>query len=115
METNIVTNVPYLNQVLIWNETLNGLPALPLVLLGCIVIGYMAKLMPFLPNKWIPAIVFLFGIGANLGIQTPDNWMKAIIFGMVAGAAAIFLHRKFLRKWIDEEALKNDSPDTTKP
>lgn len=102
--TNEPTIIPYLDTVLRWNEALHGLPALPLVLIGCIVAGYMCKLMPFPPNKWIPAVVFSFGILANLGIHPPRDLadgVRAAILGMVAGGASVIIHRKLLRRWID--------------
>lgn len=109
--TNEISNtVPYLDTVLKWNETLNGLPALPIVVLGCIVIGYMVKLIPVVSNRWIPTIVFLFGLGANLGIQKPDNWVRAVIFGLIAATASIIIHRRWLRDWIDEDVFPAVKP-----
>lgn len=102
--TNEPVVIPYLEQALRWNEALLGLPALPLVLLGCIVFGYMCKLIPRVDNKWIPAVVFAFGIGANLGISPPLSFpdgVRAVILGMLAGGASILIHRKLLRGWID--------------
>ncbi len=112
MNTNTpATDIPYLTQLLHYNDALAGLPSLPLVVLGCIVIGYMCKLIPVISNQWIPLVVFVCGIGANLGIQKPDNWVRAVIFGMIAGAASIIIHRKLLRGWIDTDVF----PDEQKP
>lgn len=102
--TNDPAIIPYIDTVLRWNDSLLGLPALPLVLLGCVVCGYMIKLTPFVPNRWIPVCVFAFGILANLGINPPTTFplgVRAVILGMVAGGASIIVHRKLLRKWID--------------
>lgn len=102
--TNEPTVLPYLNEALKINDALLGLPALPLVLLGCIVCGYMCKLMPFVRNTWIPSLVFCFGVSANLGINPPTSIglvVRAVILGMLAGAASVIIHRKFLKGWID--------------
>lgn len=96
--------IPYVAQVVKWSNALYNLPAIPLVVLGCIMVGYFAKLVPIIPNGWIPAIVFLAGIVANL-VMTPLNsgpdWGRAIILGLVAGGGSIFVHRKWLKDWID--------------
>lgn len=101
MTTN---SIPQLETILKYNDALLGLPALPLVLLGCIMVGYMAKLVPIVSNRWIPSIVFATGIAANLVI-TPlsgrQEWARAVILGMIAAGAALFIHRKWLRNWID--------------
>lgn len=112
MTNSIPSEVPYLDTVLKWNETLSGLPSLPIVVLGCIVVGYMVKLIPVINNQWIPLIVFLFGVGANLGIQPPDNWVRSVILGLVAGTASIIIHKKILKNWIDVDVFP---PNDTKP
>jgi len=117
--TNDPTVLPYLNEALKINDALLGLPALPLVLLGCIVCGYMCKLMPFVRNTWIPSCVFGFGVLANLGIQPPKDigdGVRAVILGMVAGGASILIHRKFLKNWIDVNVFETgETKFTNKP
>lgn len=117
--TNEPTVLPYLNEALKINDALLGLPALPLVLLGCIVCGYMCKLMPFVRNTWIPSLVFGFGVLANLGIQPPNDigdGVRAVILGMVAGGASILIHRKFLKNWIDVNVFETgETKFTNKP
>jgi hypothetical protein len=99
-----VEEVPYVAQVVKWSNALYNLPAIPLVVIGCIMVGYFAKLVPIIPNTWIPGIVFLVGIAANL-VMTPLNsgpdWARAVILGLVAGGGSIFVHRKWLKDWID--------------
>lgn len=95
------------------NDTLLGLPALPTVLLGCIVFGYMMKLVPIVPNKWIPTGVFGFGIAANIAMSvmsssvTMISCTRGVILGMVAGFASIVIHQKYLRNWIDVNSLQS--------
>ena len=117
--TNEPTVLPYLNEALKINDALLGLPALPLVLLGCIVAGYMCKLMPFVRNTWIPSLVFTFGIVANIGIQPPKDigdGVRALILGMVAGGASILIHRKLLKNWIDVNVFETgETKFTQKP
>lgn len=113
MNTNAIpTDIPYLSSLLKYNDALAGLPSLPVVVIGCIVIGYMCKLVPIIANKWIPTIVFLSGILMNLGIAKPDNWVRSLIFGLIAGAASIVIHRKVLKGWIDADVFPVD--DATK-
>lgn len=110
MNTNAIpTDVPYISTLLKYNDALAGLPSLPLVVIGCIVVGYMCKLIPIIANRWIPSLVFLSGILMNLGIAKPDNWVRSLIFGLIAGAASIVIHRKMLKDWIDADVF----PDNT--
>lgn len=113
--------IPYLNQVLKWNDTLLGLPALPLVLLGCIVFGYVLKSAPVVRNRWIPFGVICFGIGANIFIKIPTSvelGARAVIYGMVVGVLSIVIHRKWLRDRIDARWFSDtddDKPNNTDP
>lgn len=102
--TNEPTVLPYLNEALKINDALLGLPALPMVLIGCIVCGYMCKLIPRVQNRWIPGVVFAVGIGLNICMVIPcslADGARAVILGMVAGGASILIHRKLLKNWID--------------
>ena len=102
--TNAPSTIPYWNTVMQWNEVLLGLPALPMVLIGCIVCGYMCKLIPRVQNRWIPGVVFAVGIVLNLCMVIPcslADGSRAVILGMVAGGASILVHRKLLKNWID--------------
>lgn len=106
----MTNSIPQLETILKYNDALLGLPALPLVLIGCIMAGYMVKLIPVVSNRWIPAIVFACGIVAHLLI-TPltdrQSWARAVILGMVAAGAALFIHRKWLRNWIDVDIFSS--------
>lgn len=117
----------FLEKALKINDALLGLPALPTVLLGCIVCGYMMKLIPIIPNRWIPTGVFAFGIFANIGMSAATSNVsmasitRCVILGMVAGFASIVIHQKYLKKWIDDNSLRNgdtkfqNNPNPPKP
>ncbi len=101
---NETNSVPYLDQVLKANEALLGLPALPLVLLLSIALGYVLKFIPIYPNNWIPIGVIVGAILANVGIAFNDgsgNYARAGIYGIIVGVASIAIHRKWLRDWLD--------------
>jgi len=116
MNTNAIpSEIPYISTLLKYNDALAGLPSLPLVVIGCIVIGYMCKLIPVVSNRWIPAIVFLAGILMNLGIAKPDNWVRSLIFGLIAGAASIVIHRKLLKDWIDADVFPDNGDKKNPP
>lgn len=112
----VPSDVPYIDTIKKWNDAALGLPALPLVVVGCIVIGYFVKMMKWIPNKIIPTIVFVFGIVANVGIQPPTTMsvgIRAVILGMLAGAASIIIHRKWLKSWIDEDVFPTEVTTVT--
>lgn len=116
MNTN---SVPYLEQVLKINDTLLGLPALPLVALGCLAFGYFLKAIPVYKNRWIPAGVFACGTLLNLAITPIDNIQaatRALILGLVAGGISIVVHRKVMSRFInDDEFTNGDTKQLAKP
>jgi hypothetical protein len=98
------TGLPYLDEALKVNEALLGLPALPLVLLGALALGYFLKFIPPFKNEWIPFGVVTGAILANLGIVITEgsgDYIRAVILGMGAGVASIAVHRKWLKDWLD--------------
>lgn len=102
-ETNSVA-IPYLDQVLKANDALLGLPALPLVLVLAIAIGYLLKFIPVYPNNWVPIGVILGAVLANVVIAISDgkgNYARAVIYGIIVGVASIAIHRKWLKDWLD--------------
>lgn len=116
MNTN---SVPYLDQVLKINDALLGLPALPLVAVGCLAAGYFFKAIPIYKNRWIPAGVFACGVILNVLITPLDSvpsTARAVILGLVAGGLSWVAHRKLLSKWLDEAEFTNgDTTHITKP
>lgn len=105
MNTN---SIPYLDQALKYNDALLGLPALPLLALACLCMGYAGKAMPFLQNRFIPLAVILIGIFGNviLGLGgTSDKGLalvatigRQVILGFIVGCVAWFIHNKWLKK-----------------
>lgn len=116
MNTNAI---PYLNDVLKINDTLMGLPALPLVALGCVAFGYFLKAIPVYRNRWIPTGVFAFGVVLNLlitPVQNVQDGARVLILGLVAGGLAWVAHRKLLSKWIDDRLFQaDDTQQISKP
>lgn len=101
---------PYLSQLLKLNQVLLGLPAIPLIVVGCIIFGYFIKLLPIVTNRWIPTWVFAFGIVANLVITPPTSLEllgRASIYGLVCAGVSIFIHRRWLKDWIDIDVFKD--------
>ena len=70
----------------------------PIIVLACLVIGYVIKHTPFLDkaaNAYIPLIVTL--TGAILGVATSGLTIEAVIYGAVSGLASTGLHQAFTR------------------
>lgn len=67
---------------------------IPIVLVGCLVVGYiMKKFMPT-DNKWIPLTVTI--LGAVLGcIASKGISLEAVVAGAVSGLASTGLHQLF--------------------
>lgn len=67
-----------------------------LVLLGCLVAGYILKhTFDFVPNKYIPAI--LAALGAALNASVAGVTLEAIIYGATMGLASTGMHQAFKR------------------
>lgn len=120
MNTNSIPEVnTYLNQLTEWSDKLLGLPALPLVFIGCLAIGYLLAAIPPYPNRWIPPGVFAFGVAANLVVTPLQNKVdvgRAIIIGLIAGGLSWLVHKKFMSKWIADSDFKNgDTQQIPKP
>ena len=70
----------------------------PIIVLACLVIGYVIKRTPFLDkiaNAYIPLIVTL--TGAILGVATSGLSIESVIYGAVSGLASTGLHQAFTR------------------
>ena len=70
----------------------------PIIVLACLVIGYVIKHTPYLDkvaNSYIPLIVTL--TGAILGVPTSGLSIEAVIYGAVSGLASTGLHQAFTR------------------
>ena len=70
----------------------------PIIVLACLVIGYVIKHTPYLDkvaNSYIPLIVTV--LGAILGVATTGVTIEAVIYGAVSGLASTGLHQGFTR------------------
>lgn len=70
----------------------------PIIVLACLVIGYVIKHTPYLDkiaNSYIPLIVTV--LGAILGVVTSGLSIEAVIYGAVSGLASTGLHQAFTR------------------
>lgn len=80
---------------------------IPIVLVGCLVVGYiMKKFMPT-DNKWIPLTVTI--LGAVLGcIASKGISLEAVVAGAVSGLASTGLHQVFKQFIDDGEIIRKD-------
>ena len=70
----------------------------PVIVIGCLVVGYIIKTTPVLTNKvndYIPLIVGL--LGAILGLVMNGLTVESIVYGAVSGLASTGLHQSFTR------------------
>lgn len=70
----------------------------PIIVLACLVIGYVIKHTPYLDkiaNSYIPLIVTV--LGAILGVATSGLTIEAVIYGAVSGLASTGLHQAFTK------------------
>lgn len=67
---------------------------IPIVMMACLVLGYVLKTWLPTDNKWIPTILTI--VGAVLGcIAMHDITLAAIVEGAVSGLASTGLHQAF--------------------
>lgn len=65
----------------------------PLVIGFCMCIGYVIKKsLDFIPNKYIPLIVLIVGIGLNI-LLSKKVTTKIVIAGALSGLASIGTHQ----------------------
>ena len=66
------------------------------VLLGCLVVGYIIKhSFDFIPNKYIPTILAV--LGAILNVSVVGVGLENIIFGATMGLASTGMHQAFTK------------------
>jgi hypothetical protein len=94
-----------LDQVVDLLDRLNGLPAIALVLISCLALGYVLRLVRRFPNDAIPLAVILWGMAAmpllsdfrTSGIQSLRIWLvRNVVLGLVVGFAAWAIHNRLL-------------------
>lgn len=72
-----------------------------LVILACLVIGYIVKhasFMKWLPNDDIPIV--LAGVGAIVNLFVSGRTLESAVYGALMGFASTGLHEGF-RKWVE--------------
>ena len=106
-------------------QQLEGAPAALLVLLICLIFGYVLKFVKSFPNRGIPLAVILCGGPMKLVLsefykdQTPLRiWIvRNLVIGCCIGFVAWLLHNKILSRLEDKLGLSPgaDKPDAEKP
>lgn len=101
-----------LTQLNKWNDQLYGLPAGSLVFVACLAYGYAIKLTPFIPNKFIPISVIMFGAAANLALAeattTLQSISRSLLTGFIIGTSAWLAHYSIISKIEDMIFKKSD-------
>ena len=89
---------------------------IPIVLVACLVLGYILKKWMPMDNKWIPTILVV--VGAVLGcLANKDITLIAVVGGAVTGLASTGLHQAFKqlidsgRLFYNDEATDGESRD----
>lgn len=78
---------------------------IPIVLVACLVVGYLMKKFMPTDNRWIPLTVTI--LGAVLGcIANKGIGLEAIVAGGVSGLASTGLHQLFKQFIDDGEIIK---------
>lgn len=78
---------------------------IPIVMLACLVIGYVLKTWMPTDNKWIPTTLTI--VGAVLGcVALREVTLVAIVEGAISGLASTGLHQAF--KQIVEGGKNNE-------
>lgn len=68
------------------------------VLVGCLIVGYLIKSLEFIPNKFIPSILAV--LGAILNAVVSGVSVETIVYGALMGLASTGLHQAF-RQFIE--------------
>jgi uncharacterized integral membrane protein len=110
IENTLDTTVNFLNK-------LDGLPATAVVLLSCIVIGYILKCIKAFPNSGIPVAVILWGGAFNpllADLNSEMGWrvwfVKNLLVGLVLGFVAWLVHNQVIARF--EAKFSGKEPST---
>lgn len=66
---------------------------IPIVVIACLVVGYILKKWAPADNKWIPTLLAI--LGAILGCIAQGITLEAIVYGALSGLASTGLHQLF--------------------
>lgn len=103
-----------IESILQWLDKLQGLPAIALVFISCVITGYTLRFIKRFPNDGIPVAVVLWGAVAMLVIADPRAstvppriWiMRNLLIGFALGFVAWLIHKALLSKIEDWIAAK---------
>jgi hypothetical protein len=97
-------------------EKLYGLPAIALVLVSCIFLGYILRVITIFPNKGIPLAVILWGgvffpAIADATSNFPFRvWLiRNLLMGLMIGVVAWLLHNQVLSRLEDRLCASNEA------
>lgn len=124
-----IEDMEIMNQLI---EELFKLKGPQLVVVFLIMLGYLLKMLPKFPNRYIPFInIGVAGLLSPFLVAwpSPQNmdhdiryieiaaWMQSIISGFLLGIVAWICHAKFLKKFVDEKipAWKADEIKVSPP
>lgn len=79
-----------------------------LIVLGiCLCVGYVIKnSLDFIPNKYIPLIMFILGTILNIVFNLPNINGTVILTGMISGLASTGLYEMFKNLLFKENSKK---------
>lgn len=85
---------------------------LPIVLIACLIVGYLMKNFMPTDNKWVPLTVTI--LGAVLGcVAMQQITLDAIVSGAVSGLGSTGLHQIF-KQFIDDGSIIPKDDDINK-
>lgn len=101
-------------------QRLDGAPAIALIFVSCLVLGYVLKGVRQFPNSAIPTAVILWGAIVNPVIADAMNdtplriWMiRNVLVGAITGFAAWMAHMSILSRIEDKLGLFTKPKPTT--
>lgn len=75
----------------------------PIIVLICLTIGFVIKKLEYIPNKFIPLIMFV--LGSIFGFITNGWSFNSFVLGAVSGVASTGMYELF------KQLIEKDDPD----
>lgn len=76
------------------------------VVVACLVVGYIIKSsLDFIPNKYIPTILAVFGAALNAVVS--GLTVEAVVYGAVMGLASTGMHQAF-KQYIENNKVEDN-------